>query len=45
MARTKTTVRRFLAIEQRNVHGAVKPFKIKEILPQQKIVNIKKMLK
>ena len=42
MARTKATVRRFLAIERRNAkRGTVKPFKIKEILPQQKIVEIK----
>ena len=43
MARTKVTVRRFPAIEQSNARcSTVKPFKIKEILPQQKTVNIKK---
>ena len=43
MARTKATVRRFPAIERRNARcSTVKPFKIKEILPQQKTVNIKK---
>ena len=43
MARTKVTVRRFPAIEQSNARrSTVKPFKIKEILPQQKTVKIKK---
>ena len=46
MARTKVTVRRFPAIEQSNARrSTVKPFKIKEILPQQKTVNIKKKVK
>ena len=40
MAETKATVRRFAAVERR--HRGINPFKIKEILPQQKIVNIKK---
>ena len=44
MARTKATVRRFLAVERRNTRSSkVKPFKIKEILPQQKAANLKKM--
>ena len=42
MARTQATLRRFPVIEKRNMRGAAKPFKIKEILPQQKIVDIKK---
>ena len=42
MARTKAIVRRFSAIEKRNTRGTVKPFKIKEILPQQKTVDVKK---
>ena len=46
MARTKVTVRRCPAIEQNNARrSTVKPFKIKEILPQQKTVNIKKKVK
>ena len=42
MARTKAIVRRFSAIEKRNTRGTVKTFKIKEILPQQKTVDVKK---
>ena len=42
MARTKATVRRFPAVGRRNTRGAVKPFKMKEILPQQETVHIKK---
>ena len=44
MARTKATVRRFPAVERRNTRSSnVKLFKIKEILPQQKPANLKKM--
>lgn len=42
MAMTKVTVRRFPAIERYKASGTVKPFKIKEILRQQKAVYIKK---
>ena len=38
----KATVRRFSAIERSNTSGRIKPFKIKEIFPQQKTSNIKK---
>ena len=41
MANTKATLRRLPAVEGRNTCSAVKPFKLKEILPQQKSVNIK----
>ena len=42
MAMTKVIVRRFPAIERYGASGTVKPFNIKEILRQQKAVNIKK---
>lgn len=42
MAKTKAIARRFPAIKKHNTCGVVKPFKIKEILSQQKTVNIKK---
>lgn len=41
MARIKATVRRFPAAERRK-GKQIRPFKIKEILPQQKTVVIKK---
>ena len=41
MANTKATVRGLPVVEGRNTCSAVKPFKLKEILPQQKTVNIK----
>ena len=41
MARIKATVRRFPAAERRK-GKQIRPFKIKEILPQQKSVVIKK---
>lgn len=43
MAKTKATVRRFPTIERRNARSVVRPFKIKEILGQQKTVDIKKI--
>ena len=42
MEGTKATARRFPAIQRRNTRGMVKLFKIKEILQQQKTVDIKK---
>ena len=39
-AKTKATVRRFPAVESCNMRGALKPFKIEEILLQQKTVDI-----
>ena len=42
MARTKETMRRLPLVESGFTRRAIKPFKIKEILPQQKTVNIKK---
>ena len=43
MARTKATVRRLSAAAESNFQRRmVRLFKIKEILPQQKTVNIKK---
>ena len=42
MARTKATVRRLPAAASDFQRRTVQPFKIKEILPQQKSVNIKK---
>ena len=44
MARTKATVRRLPVAVTRSefTRRTVRPFKIKEILPQQKTVNIKK---
>ena len=41
MANTKATVRRLPAVERSNTCSAVKPFKLKEILPQQKTKTIK----
>ena len=44
MARTKATARRFPASARRAVkQRMIKPFKIKETLPQQKIIDIKKI--
>ena len=44
MARTKATGRRLPVVEVRNdfQRRTIKPFKIKEILPEQKTVVIKK---
>ena len=43
MARIKATVRRFPAAERRKGQQ-IRPFKIKEILPQQKTVVTKKKM-
>ena len=40
MATTKAIVRRCPAVKQRNTNGTVKSFKIKEILPEQKTIEI-----
>ena len=44
MARTKAAVRRLPVVVARSEfrQRTIRPFKIKEILPQQKTVNIKK---
>ena len=43
MTRTKSaTVKNFPATERRTTRSTVKPFKIKEILPEQKTVEIRK---
>ena len=43
MARTKATVRRFPAVIRSDFQRRTfRPFKIKEILPEQKTVDIKK---
>ena len=43
MARTKSaTVKKFPATERCTTRSTVKPFKIKEILPEQKTVEIRK---
>ena len=42
MARTKATVRRLPLVKSGFRRRTIKPLKIKEILPQQKTVNIKK---
>ena len=43
MARTKSaTVKKFAATERCTTRSTVKPFKIKEILPEQKTVEIRK---
>ena len=42
MVKTKATVRRFPTAEKREGKQE-RPFKIKEILPEQKTVDIKKM--
>ena len=44
MAQTKATGRRLPVVEVRNdfQRRAIKPFKIKEILPEQKTLDIKK---
>ena len=44
MGRTKAIVKRFRASERRNQQRTrtIRPFKIKEILPQKKTINIKK---
>ena len=44
MGRTKAIVKHFRASERRNQQRTrtIRPFKIKEILPQKKTINIKK---